>query len=178
MAWLPGIQHVFHIRFCDRGIRLIGVWTGKNFLVELLHNGQSNVETERLIRRIETPRRMQCQDDNFTMPTLEDCNIKRNRISLKPIIIHWITRQGIGDIGVSTSCPLQYFTCPSRFMFLMTVLKPFVPAPGPVSVQKFDTKSALTSLGYSIWKTGFEALTKAEKAEQSEYWTHCSLTAN
>lgn len=79
---------------------------------------------------------------------------------------------------VSASFPSQYFTCPSRFMFLMTVLKPFVPAPGPESLQKFGTKSAFTSLGYSMWKTGLEAFVKAEKEKQSEYWTHCSLTEN
>lgn len=60
----------------------------------------------------------------------------------------------------------------------MTVLKPFVPAPGPELLQKLGTESALNSLGYSMWKTGLEAFTKAEKAGQSEYWMHCSLTEN
>lgn len=81
-------------------------------------------------------------------------------------------------MGVSACFPSQYFTNPSKFIFLTTVLKPLVPAAGPASPQKFGTKSAFTSLGYSIWKTGLEAFVKAEKERQSEYWTHCSLTEN
>lgn len=63
-------------------------------------------------------------------------------------------------------------------MFLIAVLNPRVPAAGPESLQKLTANSGFTSLGYSMWKTGLEALTKAEKVGQSEYCTHCSLTAN
>jgi hypothetical protein len=127
-----------------------------------------------------SPERQICTPLRITRstPILE----KRNE-NLPRDTVEWKSRYADpANIGVDAFIPvlpsLQYWTQPSRFMFLMTVLKPSDPAAGPASLQKFGTKSAETSLGYSIWKTGFDAFVKAENVGQSENWTHCSLTEN
>lgn len=73
----------------------------------------------------------------------------------------------------------QYMTQPSRFIFLITLLKSLDPFALPDCEQILCRSASLTlgaPLGYSMLKTGFLALMKGAKVSHSLYWMHCSLT--